>query len=112
MAEVAASAHAALLGVLERHGRSLEGVHEETDSLLDEQPVLASCYAASAGDVQLPGAAPGAKTAKLVRPVRLVPSPSEALAEVGGVPRGEVVRGEADASPRSCTTSARTTSAP
>jgi hypothetical protein len=71
--------------VLERDGRSFEGVREETDSLLDEQPVLASCYAAAAGDVQLLGAAPGQKTAKLVCPVRFVFSTSEALAEVGGV---------------------------
>lgn len=85
VAQVAAWTHAALLGVLARHGRSLDGVGEESDALAQEQPVLASCYAASAGDVQLLGAAPGQKTSKLVRPVRLVPSPSEALAEVGGV---------------------------
>ena len=85
VAEVAAWTHAGLLVVLERHGRSLEGPSDQGDALVHEQPVLASCYAASAGDVQLLGAAPGAKTAKLVHPVRLVPSPSEALAEVGGV---------------------------
>ncbi|MBX3246513.1 MAG: transposase zinc-binding domain-containing protein [Myxococcales bacterium] len=87
VAEVAAWTHAALLVVLERHVRSLEGPSDQGDTLVHEQPVLASCYAASAGDVQLLGAAPGAKTAKLVHPVRLVPSPSEALAEVGGVVR-------------------------
>jgi hypothetical protein len=85
VAEVAAWTHAGLLVVLERHGRSLEGPSDQGDALVHEQPVLASCYAASAGDVQLLGAAPGAKTAKLVHPVRIVPSPTEALAEVGGV---------------------------
>ena len=88
VAGVAAWTHAALLRVLERHGRSLDGADEPTDALVHEQPGLASCYAASAGDMQLLGAAPGQKTAKLVRPVRpvrLVPSPDEALAEVGGV---------------------------
>ena len=71
--------------VLERHGRSLESVDDTPDELAAEQPVLASCYAASASDVQLLGARPGQKTAKLVQPVRRVPSPSEPLAEVGGV---------------------------
>ncbi|MCA9528642.1 MAG: transposase, partial [Myxococcales bacterium] len=63
--------HAALLRVLERHGRSLGGLDAGTDTLSDEQPVLASCYGASAGDVQLLGAAPGQRTAKLVRLVRV-----------------------------------------
>jgi hypothetical protein len=79
--EVAAWTHARLIRVLERHGRSLEGV----DTLLDESPALASCYGASAGDVQLLGLAPGNKTDKLVRRLRLVGSPTRALAEVGGV---------------------------
>ena len=72
VAGVAAWTHAALLRVLERHGRSLDGADEPTDALVHEQPGLASCYAASAGDMQLLGAAPGQKTAKLVRPVRPV----------------------------------------
>jgi hypothetical protein len=71
--------------VLERHGRSLEGADDTPDELAAEQPVLASCYAASAADVQLLGAAPGQKTAKRVQPVRRVPSQSEPLAEVAGV---------------------------
>jgi len=86
VAEVAALAHTCLVRVLLRHGRSLEGLADDTaDPLGTEQPVLASCYAASAGDVQLLGAAPRDRTSKLVHPVRLVCSPAEALAEVGGV---------------------------
>jgi Putative transposase len=54
-------------------------------TLAAEQPVLASCYAASAADVQLLGAAPGKRTDKLVRRVRAVASPKDALAEHGGV---------------------------
>jgi len=83
--QVAAWTHSKLLEVLERHGRSLEGVEDAPDALREEQPVLASCYGASAADVQLLGAAAGSRTDKLVRPVRLVPSPSAPLAEVGGV---------------------------
>lgn len=85
VAEVAAETHARIVRVLARHGRSLDGVDDAPDELASAEPVLASCYAASAGDVQLLGAAPGQKTAKLVQPVRRVPSPSEPLAEVGGV---------------------------
>jgi hypothetical protein len=86
VAAVARWAHARLVRVLERHGRCLEGMNEVADdAMAQEQPVLASCYGASAGDVQLQGAAPGQKTDKLVHPVRLVPSPTEALAEVSGV---------------------------
>jgi Putative transposase len=47
--------------------------------------VLASCYAASAGDVQLLGESAGQKTLKLVQPVRAVRSEARALAEFGGV---------------------------
>lgn len=85
VAEVAAWTHAKLLEVLDRHGRSLDGVEDAPDPLREEQPALASCYGASAADVQLLGAAAGSRTDKLVRPVRLVPSPSAPLAEVGGV---------------------------
>lgn len=85
VAQVAEWTHAALLRVLERHGRSLEGDESGTDVLRDEGPALASCYAASAADVQLLGSAPGQRTSKLVRPLRIVPSPTEPLAEVGGV---------------------------
>lgn len=85
VAQVAEWTHAALLRVLEGHGRSLEGDESGTDVLRDEGPALASCYAASAADVQLLGSAPGQRTSKLVRPLRIVPSPTEPLAEVGGV---------------------------
>jgi hypothetical protein len=85
VAQVAAWTHAAIVRVLARHGRSLEGASDAPDAMALEQPVLASCYGASAADVQLLGASPGQKTSKLVHPVRVVPSPTEALAEVGGV---------------------------
>lgn len=81
---MAAETHARIR-VLARRGRSLDGVDDAPDELASAEPVLASCYAASTADVQLLGAAPGQKTAKLVQPVRRVPSPSEPLAEVGGV---------------------------
>ena len=85
VAQVAEWTHASLVRVLARHGRSLDGVEEAPDRLRDEEPALASCYAASAADVQLLGEAPGQRTSKLVRPVRLVPSPTAPVAEVGGV---------------------------
>jgi hypothetical protein len=89
--ELAAWTHAALLRALERHGRSLDGLDDALgDELPADSPVLASCYGASASDLQLLGVAPGNRTDKLVRSLRLVPSastssPSELLAEVGGV---------------------------
>ncbi len=83
--EVARWTYERLLVVLERHGRSLDGTDETPDTLAAVQPVLASCYAASAADVQLLGAAPGQRTEKLIRPVRAVASPHDALAECGGV---------------------------
>ncbi len=85
--EVARWTYERLLVVLERHGRSLDGTDETPDTLAAVQPVLASCYAASAADVQLLGAAPGQRTEKLTRPVRAVASPHDALAECGGPAR-------------------------
>jgi hypothetical protein len=85
VAQVAAWTHAAIVRVLERHGRSLEGVSDTEDEIAHEQPVLASLYGASTTDVQLLGAAPGQKTSKLVRPVHLVPTLPQLVAEVGGV---------------------------
>ncbi len=85
VAQVAEWTHASLVRVLARHGRSLEGVEDTPDRLRDEEPALASCYAASAADVQLLGDVPGQRTSKLVRPVRLIPSPTEPVAEVEGV---------------------------
>jgi hypothetical protein len=85
LAQVAQWTHAALGRVLERHGRSLESDEGRTDALSAEEPALAACYGASAADVQMLGSAPGHRTAKLVRPVRIVPSPTEPVAEVGGV---------------------------
>ncbi len=71
VAQVATWTHVSLLRVLERHGRSLEGVGA-TDAFADDQPVLASCYGASAADVQLLGPGAGRNTETLVRPLRLV----------------------------------------
>ncbi|MCP5041160.1 MAG: hypothetical protein GY944_09015 [bacterium] len=86
VAQVAAWTHASLLRVLERHGRSLEGVSDAPDAFADDQPVLASCYGASAADLQLLGSSAGQRTDKLARPLRLIPTTGPgALAEVGGV---------------------------
>jgi hypothetical protein len=85
VAQGAAWTHAGIVRVLERHGRSLEGADDTPHEGASEEPVLAACYAASASDAQLLGAAPGRKTDKLVRPLRVVPSATEPLAEVGGV---------------------------
>ena len=84
--QVAAWTHASLLRVLKRHGRSIDGLDADTGTFASDQPVLASCYGASAADVQLLGPAAGRKTAKLVRPLRLVQGRGPgAVAEVGGV---------------------------
>ena len=80
VAQVAAWTHAKLLEVLERNGRSLEGVEDAPNALREEPPVLASCYDASAADVQLLGAPPARAPTFFVRPVRLVPSPNAPLA--------------------------------
>ena len=79
---VAQWTHASIERVLLAHGRTLDGLHHEPWELTHEQPVLASCYAASAGDVQLLGENAGQQTLKLVRAVR---SEARALAEFGGV---------------------------
>lgn len=50
VAQVAAWTHACIVRVLERHGRSLDGVGQETDALAHEQPVLASCHAVIPSD--------------------------------------------------------------
>ncbi len=71
--------------VLLAHGRTLDGVGDEFVELMHDQPVLASCYAASAGDVQLLGEGAGQRTLKLVQPVRAVRPDARALAEYGGV---------------------------
>ena len=83
--QVATWVHERLARVLERHGRSLEGDDDAPSVLADEQPALASLYDASAADRQILGEAPGQTTRKLVRAVREVVPPGEALADVGGV---------------------------
>ena len=85
VAQVAAWTYEKLTRVLVHHGRSLEGLDELPDALASEHPVLASCYGASAGDVQLLGEKPGERVDRLTSPVLLTPTISDALAEVGGV---------------------------
>jgi hypothetical protein len=46
VAQVAAWTHAGLVRVLQRHGRSLDGVSDAADSFATDQPVLASCHVA------------------------------------------------------------------
>jgi hypothetical protein len=53
VAWVAARTHARLVKILARHGRSLEGAGEVDDRLRADEPVLASCYSASAGDLHM-----------------------------------------------------------
>ena len=65
--------------------RGLEGIDDAPDTLADEQPVLASCYGASAGGVRLLGEDAGQRTAKLTGPVRVAVEATGAVAEVGGV---------------------------
>jgi hypothetical protein len=71
-------AHAGLLAVLARHGRSLDGAEE--DVFASEEPVLASCAGASAADLVLIGEHAGQRTSKLGRisslPTRMVPMSS------------------------------------
>jgi hypothetical protein len=83
--QVATWVHERLARVLARHGRSLEGDDDAPSVLAEEQPALASLYDASAADRQLLGEAPGQATRKLVRAVRELVPPGEALADVGGV---------------------------
>ena len=72
-------------GFSSRHGRSLDELDDAPDELAANQPILASCYAASVGDRQLLGSAPGQRTRKLVHAVWEVSAPGEAVADVGGV---------------------------
>ena len=83
--QVARWTHARIEKVLLAHGRTLDGIGDEPAELTHDQPVLASCIAASAGDVQLLGESAGQKTLKLVQPVRAVRQEARALAEYGGV---------------------------
>jgi len=53
--QVARWTHARIEKVLLAHGRTLDGVGDEPAELTHDQPVLASCYAASAADLQLIG---------------------------------------------------------
>jgi hypothetical protein len=83
--QVAAWTHAGIERVLRAHGRTLDGIGDEPAEFTHEQPVLASCYAASAADVQLVGDAAGQRTLKLVQAVRAVRPEARALAEFAGV---------------------------
>jgi len=79
--QVATWTHERLVRVLERHGR----LQDAADRLQADQPVLASCYGASAGDVQLLGDEPGQRTRKAFGPVRVQELSTGSVAEVGGV---------------------------
>jgi hypothetical protein len=70
--DVAKRTHARLAEVLASRGRSLDTPGEA--ALDEDEAVLASCYAASAADVELLGARAGQRTTKLVRAVREVPA--------------------------------------
>lgn len=83
--QVAQWTHVGIERVLRAHGRTLDGMSDEPAELTHDQPVLASCYAASAADVQLLGDAAGQRTLKLVQAVREVRPAQRALAEFGGV---------------------------
>jgi len=83
--QVAAWTHARIARVLRAHGRTLDGLGGEPPELTHDQPVLASCYAASAANLQLLGDTAGQRTLKLVQAVRAVRPVERALAEVGGV---------------------------
>ncbi len=64
--------------VLERHGRLGE--------LASDEPVLASCYGAAAGDLQVLGGDPGQRTQKIFGPVPHRETESGTpVAEVGGI---------------------------
>jgi hypothetical protein len=83
--DVALRTHARLAKVLAAHGRSLDAPAEA--ALDEDEAVLASCYAASAADVELLGARAGQRTTKLVRALREVPAvtAARACADVHGV---------------------------
>ena len=83
--QVAAWTHAGIERVLRAHGRALDGLGDEPAELTHEQPVLASCYAASAADVQLVGDTAGQRTLEVVQAVRTVRPEARALAQYGGV---------------------------
>ncbi|MBM3270572.1 MAG: transposase [Candidatus Sericytochromatia bacterium] len=78
VAQLATRVHVRLLRTLERHGRLGE--------LSADEHVLASCYGAAAGDVQVLGADPGQRTQKVFGPVPVQVSATETpVAQVGGV---------------------------
>ena len=93
VAQAAAWTHEKLLEVLDRHGRSLEGVDVAADALRDEQPVLASFYGASTADVQLLGDAAGSRIPSWTR------SRSSSSAWVAGASRREPIE---DRPPEGC----------
>ena len=98
IAQVAKWTHAALILVLKRYRRSIDGIETETDTFTSDQPVLASCYGASAADVQLLGAG-GSQDRK----ARASPSP-RARTRAGrgrGSRRGQHPRGGRRGRPRS-----------
>ena len=85
VAEVARWTRERIVRVFERHGRPLEGLDEAPDELAQDQPALASCYAASVSDRQLLGASPGQRTRKFGASTDEARRAGEALADVGGI---------------------------
>jgi hypothetical protein len=82
LATLAIWTHARLMRVLEEHGRLVESA----DTEMAEQPVLASCYGASAGDMQLLGLEPGRRIRRAIGAAPSpVTAPSASVAEAGGV---------------------------
>lgn len=67
--------------VFQKHGRSFERPTED-DPLPDDQPVLASCYAAAAGGLALAGDRAGRPLLRIVDP--LLSRPDEPVGEVSG----------------------------
>ena len=65
--EVAARTARRVAKVFQKHGRSLD-VPGEDDSLPDDEPVLASCYAAAAGGLAVAGERAGRRLLRLVDP--------------------------------------------
>jgi hypothetical protein len=85
IAQVAVWTYEKLVRALLNHGRSLEGLDYIPDAFGIEQPVLSSCYGASAADIQLLGEHPGSRVEKISRTDLHVPESSYACAEAGGI---------------------------
>jgi hypothetical protein len=79
--DVAARTARRVAKVFQKHGRSLEAPTED-DPLPDDQPVLASCYAAAAGGLAVTGQRAGRPLLRLVDP--RLSRPGELVGEASG----------------------------